>query len=455
MKKVLTIIADGFGIRGETKDNAISLSKMHTFEQFFKDHPHTLIDASKENMGLLDNETISCQNAQKILGGGRVYHSKNYLINDFWNNALDNETFNKLLNTNTKPTHLFCFLRKDNIKNIVNCYNALKKANFTSLYIHIVSYEESSGLVEKLYSSLNKESFASICGIDFIDDNNDEGVVKYYKTITGNTDNSQDLLEYLSRYKNWNAPFNKIKPIRINNYISIEMDDNIVWLDQELKNVKVLNALSELGTNIYTYFKFRNDEDYFIEEEMSDNSLGQYLGKLDVKQARVAQNEKYDTLIKYFDASTKKIASCDRFKIDGIVDRPEMSIVDITKKTIELMDKDYAFIVTNFANCDVYGQKGDMNLAIQACMSVDVCLAKLIEEAEINFYTIVFVSDHGRIENIKHPEQASTLLPLIFSDDKVELKEGGTLKDFAPTILDYMEITIPEEMSGESLIIKK
>ena len=67
MKKVLTIIADGFGIRGETKDNAISLSKMHTFEQFFKDHPHTLIDASNENMGLLDNETISCQNAQKIL----------------------------------------------------------------------------------------------------------------------------------------------------------------------------------------------------------------------------------------------------------------------------------------------------------------------------------------------------------------------------------------------------
>jgi len=56
---------------------------------------------------------------------------------------------------------------------------------------------------------------------------------------------------------------------------------------------------------------------------------------------------------------------------------------------------------------------------------------------------------------MKHPNDPSTLLPLVFSDDKVELKEGGTLKDFAPTILDYMEITIPEEMTGESLIIKK
>lgn len=454
MKKVLTIIADGFGYRGESRDNAISLSKMHTFEQFFKDHPHTLIDASKESMGLLDNEIINCENSQKALGGGRVFHSNNFLINEFWNNANENETFNKLLSSNTKPTHIFCFLKKDNVKNIVNCYNYLKKANFSDLYIHIISFEESAGLVEKLYNSLNKESFASISGIDFVSDDNEEGYVKYYKTITTSSDNSQDLNEYLSRYKKWNAPFNKLKPMRINNYINIEMDDNIVWLDQELKNTKVLNALSELGTNIYTYFKFKNDEDYFIEKEDDSNTLGQYLGKLDVKQARIAQNEKYDLLVKCFDASERKISSCDRFKIDGVVDRPEMSIVDITKKAIELMDKDYSFIVINFANCDTYGQKNDMNLAIQACMSVDVCLAKLIEEAEINFYIVVFISDHGRIDNIKHPEQASTLVPLIFSDDKVELKEGGSLKDFAPTILDYMEITIPEEMTGESLLIK-
>ena len=119
------------------------------------------------------------------------------------------------------------------------------------------------------------------------------------------------------------------------------------------------------------------------------------------------------------------------------------------------MDKDYSFIVINFANCDYYGQKGDMNQAIQACMSVDVCLAKLIEEAEINFYTVVLVGDHGRIDNVKHPEQSSILVPLVFSDDKIELKEGGTLKDFAPTILDYMDITIPEEMTGQSILIEK
>ena len=195
MKKVLTIILDGFGIRGESKDNAIALSKMHTFEQFFKDHPHTLIDASKESMGLLDSEPISCTNAHKILGGGRQYHSNDYLINSFWENTKDNDTLNKLLDNNTKPTHLFCFLKKNNVKNIVNCFNTLKKANFSSLYIHVIAYEESAGLVEKFYNAVNKESFASICGIDFMEDNNEEGIVKYYKTITGNGGNNQDLLD--------------------------------------------------------------------------------------------------------------------------------------------------------------------------------------------------------------------------------------------------------------------
>ena len=108
MKKLLTIIIDGFGVRGETKDNAIALSNMHTYEQFFKDYPHTLIDASHESIGLLENEPISCENAHKIIGGGRIFHSDNYLINNFWDNYKENETFKELLENNSKPTHLFC-----------------------------------------------------------------------------------------------------------------------------------------------------------------------------------------------------------------------------------------------------------------------------------------------------------------------------------------------------------
>ena len=119
MKKLLTIIVDGFGIRGETKDNAIVQANMHTYEQFFKDHPHALLDTSNEALGLLPNEEVSCKQSHKIMGGGRLYHSDNYLINEFWDNYSDNEIFNIILSKDDKPIHLLCFLRKDNLKNVI------------------------------------------------------------------------------------------------------------------------------------------------------------------------------------------------------------------------------------------------------------------------------------------------------------------------------------------------
>ena len=37
---------------------------------------------------------------------------------------------------------------------------------------------------------------------------------------------------------------------------------------------------------------------------------------------------------------------------------------------------------------------------------------------------------------------------------EVKLSEGGRLCDIAPTLLDMMDIEIPKEMTGNSLIIK-
>ena len=43
-------------------------------------------------------------------------------------------------------------------------------------------------------------------------------------------------------------------------------------------------------------------------------------------------------------------------------------------------------------------------------------------------------------------------VPFVINDPKVKLKEGGDLTNVAPTILDYMDISIPSEMTSYSLI---
>ena len=48
MKKMLTIILDGFGMREDATGNAIKLAKPENFENLWKKYPHSLIHASEQ-----------------------------------------------------------------------------------------------------------------------------------------------------------------------------------------------------------------------------------------------------------------------------------------------------------------------------------------------------------------------------------------------------------------------
>ena len=45
-------------------------------------------------------------------------------------------------------------------------------------------------------------------------------------------------------------------------------------------------------------------------------------------------------------------------------------------------------------------------------------------------------------------------VPFVICNDKYKLKKEGSLCDVVPTITDVYEISRPNEMTGESLIIK-
>ena len=44
---------------------------------------------------------------------------------------------------------------------------------------------------------------------------------------------------------------------------------------------------------------------------------------------------------------------------------------------------------------------------------------------------------------------------IVTPDETLNLKENGKLADLAPTMLDLMNLKKPEEMTGESLLIRK
>ena len=101
-----------------------------------------------------------------------------------------------------------------------------------------------------------------------------------------------------------------------------------------------------------------------------------------------------------------------------------------------------------------------MEAATKACMAVDICLGKLIEKAEDNFYKIILLADHGNADTMYNEDRSKctthTLckVPFIITDKKVKLKKEGTLANVAPTILEYMDIALPKEMQDTPSLIE-
>jgi 2,3-bisphosphoglycerate-independent phosphoglycerate mutase len=107
------------------------------------------------------------------------------------------------------------------------------------------------------------------------------------------------------------------------------------------------------------------------------------------------------------------------------------------------------------------GHTGDFQAAVKACETVDDCAKSVVEAALNNNYTIIIIADHGNSDFMVNddgtPNTAHTtnLVPCILVDNTLRPKmKDGKLGDLAPTILTLMGEKIPEDMSGEVLIVE-
>lgn len=71
------------------------------------------------------------------------------------------------------------------------------------------------------------------------------------------------------------------------------------------------------------------------------------------------------------------------------------------------------------------------------------------------------IADHGNAECMLNADNKlvtrHTTNPVwfILTDDNYEIAKGGKLANIAPSILQYMNISIPSEMTEKSIIINK
>jgi 2,3-bisphosphoglycerate-independent phosphoglycerate mutase len=105
------------------------------------------------------------------------------------------------------------------------------------------------------------------------------------------------------------------------------------------------------------------------------------------------------------------------------------------------------------------GHTGVWDAVIKAVETVDGCVAQVVTQALESGYRVFLTADHGNsdfeVNADGSPNTAHSLNPVPFfviSDDFHGTLKDGKLGDIAPTILHFMGVPVPGEMTGELLV---
>jgi len=201
------------------------------------------------------------------------------------------------------------------------------------------------------------------------------------------------------------------------------------------------------------------------------NIFGEVLARAGLKQLRIAETEKYAHVTYFFNGGVEQpFDNEDRVmipspKVATYDLQPEMSSVAVADETVKrILSRKYDVIVLNFANCDMVGHSGILAAAVKAVEAVDAAVGKVIAAVEEVGGQAIITADHGNAEKMydpithgPHTAHTTNPVPCIFYDstgriNDYRLRHGGILADVAPTILQYLGIDQPPEMTGRSLL---
>ncbi len=229
------------------------------------------------------------------------------------------------------------------------------------------------------------------------------------------------------------------------------------------------DRIQNLRFATFTQYDFSINTSIIFPPAAPARSLATLFAEHGVASLRVAEAEKYPHVTYFFNGGVEKefphesrvLVPSPCATVCSL--KPEMSAFKVTDKILRAIDDGETDVyVINFANADMFGHTGDLKTAIEAVEAVDTCLGWVVGSIERVKGVAVITSDHGNCEQMIDPASGrpcaahtSNPVPFILCDPEFNgtLREGGSLEDIAPTVLELLGIEKPPEMTGRSLLL--
>jgi len=201
------------------------------------------------------------------------------------------------------------------------------------------------------------------------------------------------------------------------------------------------------------------------------NGLGETVSKLGLTQFRVAETEKYAHVTFFFNGGREEPFEGE---VREMKESPKVATYDLEPKMAaepvadamvrEIEAGTHCLLICNLAPPDMVGHTGMMDKCETAVAHTDMCIGKIRDACIKAGVGLFILADHGNAETMltdddkpitSHSTAPVPFVGMVPTDCKLEFarKDGG-VADVAPTMLEYMGIDIPKEMTGKSFFTK-
>ncbi|MFN8255372.1 MAG: 2,3-bisphosphoglycerate-independent phosphoglycerate mutase [Bacteroidales bacterium] len=503
-QKFVLIILDGWGIGDGSKSDVIATVGTPYISSLKKNYPNSYLLTSGEDVGLPDGQMGNSEVGHMNIGAGRIVYQDLVKINKAIreNTIQKNQTLVdafKYAKDNNKAVHFIGLISDGGVHSLdTHLYklcDITKEYGLKKVYIHAITDGRDTdpksgiGYMENLENHLKNSNgeIVSLIGRYYTMDRDKrwERVKEGYDLmVNGKGKPFTNILQAMKESYDEGVTDEFIKAsIKVDAtgkpVATIHENDVVICFNfrtdrlREITTVLTQQNMPEHGMktmNLHYITMTRYDERFnginvIYDKDNVQNTLGEVISKLGLKQLRIAETEKFAHVTFFmsggqdaeFEGESRILIQSPKVATYDL--QPEMSAPEVADALVEeLNKKTIDLVILNFANGDMVGHTGVYEAISKAVRTVDECVKKVVETAIANGYEALIIADHGNADYAVNPDGSPNTahslnpVPSILVSKRFKSIKPGILADVAPTILNIMGIEVPSEMEGKILV---
>jgi 2,3-bisphosphoglycerate-independent phosphoglycerate mutase len=508
---LVLVVLDGWGLRAEREWNAIALARTPTYNELLERFPHSSLDASGACVGLPAGQMGNSEVGHTTMGAGRIIYQdltridKSIDDGDFFERPALVASMQRCEH-DRHALHLIGLVSPNGVhsheRHLYALIEMAARRRLSRVFVHAFTDGRDTsptggtrfvGQLEEVMDRAATGRVASVGGRYYGMDRDkrwDRTRRAYEAIVAGTGHQAQAAVPYIQKSYAAGVTDEFIEPGVIVNADGapvgpIRDGDSVVFYNfradraRQLTRALAFDDFDGFERKIHRSISMTTmtmyDATFSLPVVFPPQSLsGSFAEVIEVQgmsNLRVAETEKYAHVTYFFNCGIERpYRGEDRILIPSqqvaTYDlKPEMSAAGITDTLVgDVASRRHDVIICNFANADMVGHTGKLEAAVAAVETLDRCLARVVKTVRDAGGTLIVTADHGNAEqmwdpvaNEPHTAHTSNPVPVILIDESnargVRLREGGSLRDVAPTMLGILGVPASKEMTGSDLRI--